>query len=86
MPNAAFEHKEWLSLIDVSGPFLTMPVLNEYLPDGLDALDKDVVASLRLAYAEKNGSAAVEDVRSFMLFVLASVLGYDDEVLRPGAA
>lgn len=84
MPNVA-EHKEWLSLIDVSGPFLTLPVLNEMLPDGLDALQDGLAARLRLALEEKTqaGTEAAASL-AFMDFVLAEVLGYDEEVLRPG--
>ena len=30
-------HAEWLSLVETSGPFLTIPTLKRTLPDGLDA-------------------------------------------------
>ena len=30
-------HAEWLSLVETSGPFLTVPVLKRVLPDGLEA-------------------------------------------------
>jgi len=39
----ARHHAEWLSLLEISGPFLSMPVLLRAFPQGLDALD----ASLR---------------------------------------
>ena len=29
-------HNEWLSLIEVSGPFLSVPVLDRVLPQGLE--------------------------------------------------
>ncbi len=38
--NVPRHHAEWLSLIEVSGPFLIMPVLLEVFPQGLDADDK----------------------------------------------
>ncbi len=84
MPNVA-EHKEWLSLIDVSGPFLTLPVLNEKLPHGLDALEDGLATRLRLAWEEKAQAGTEAAARAFMHFVLAEVLGYDEEVLRPAS-
>jgi hypothetical protein len=33
----ARHHAEWLSLVEVSGPFLSMPVLLRVFPQGLDA-------------------------------------------------
>ena len=32
-------HDDWLSLIEISGPFLAVPVLNERFPLGLEELD-----------------------------------------------
>ena len=51
MPSSR-HHTEWLSLIEVSGPFLSVPVLLRVLPQGLDAHDPDHVRVLRLAYEE----------------------------------
>jgi len=45
-------HAEWLSLLDISGPFLSMPVLERVWPQGLDAHDPDLAAQLRLRYDE----------------------------------
>ena len=45
-------HAEWLSLIEVSGPFLSVPVLERVFPQGLDAHDPDHVRVLRLAFDE----------------------------------
>lgn len=45
-------HAEWLSLVEVSGPFLTMPVLEKVFPQGLDAHDADAYRNLRLAFEE----------------------------------
>ena len=44
-------HAEWLSLVETSGPFLTIPTLKRTLPDGLDAAPA-ALADLRIAYAE----------------------------------
>jgi len=50
----ARQHADWLSLIEVSGPFLSMPVLLETFPHGLDKKENDaeVRRRLRLAYDE----------------------------------
>jgi hypothetical protein len=32
-------HAEWLALVPVSGPFLSLPVLMDAFPQGLDAHD-----------------------------------------------
>ena len=47
----AAHHAEWLSLMDVSGPFLSVSVLVEALPNGLDTHDPSVAAELRAAGA-----------------------------------
>jgi hypothetical protein len=48
------QHAEWLSLIDISGPFLSMPVLLESFPQGLDLTDDEgkIRRRVRLAYDE----------------------------------
>ncbi|HMQ33885.1 MAG TPA: hypothetical protein PKD53_24350, partial [Chloroflexaceae bacterium] len=48
----ARHHAEWLALLDISGPFLALPVLARVFPQGLDAPDADVTRELRLAYDE----------------------------------
>src|SRR3954447_22816301 len=44
-------HAEWLSLVETSGPFLTVPTLKRTLPDGLD-VTPPAFADLRVAHAE----------------------------------
>jgi hypothetical protein len=48
----ARHHAEWLSLLDISDPFLSLKVLTGTLAQGLDAPDADVARELRLAYEE----------------------------------
>lgn len=48
----ARHHGEWLSLVEVSGPFLSMPVLLRVFPQGLDAHDPEHLRALRLAHEE----------------------------------
>jgi hypothetical protein len=82
-------HAEWLSLVEVSGPFLTMPVLEKVFPQGLDAHDPDQFAMLRAAYEEwdenqtgHRPSAAIH--AAWIKFVLQQTLGLPDEVLAEG--
>ncbi len=44
-------HAEWLSLVETSGPFLTVPVLKRALPNGLEATPP-TAGALRIAYDE----------------------------------
>ena len=43
---------EWLNLLEVSGPFLAVPVLREVFPQGLEELDSSRAKRLRSAYEE----------------------------------
>ena len=43
----ARHHAAWLSLMEVSGPFLSLPVLMRAFPQGLDAHDPERLATLR---------------------------------------
>ncbi|HZC05676.1 MAG TPA: type IIL restriction-modification enzyme MmeI [Ktedonobacterales bacterium] len=52
MPSIARHHAEWLSLVEVSGPFLSMPVLMRVFPQGLDPHDPERTRLLRQAYEE----------------------------------
>lgn len=84
---AATEHNEWLSLLDVSGPFLTLPVLLQYLPDGLDKLDRDALPLLRAALAARDAARNPEEAcRECVLAVLKDILGYDASVLAKAAS
>ena len=58
----AKHHAEWLSLIEVSGPFLSLPVLVQRFPQGMDAHDPEHAKALRQVYEEwdqdQNGDRA----------------------------
>ena len=43
----ASHHAEWLSLVETSGPFLSMPVLLRAFPNGLEKYERDQIARLR---------------------------------------
>ena len=42
-------HHDWLALIEISGPFLAVPVLTEVFPQGLEELDGSKRKRLRQA-------------------------------------
>ena len=48
----ARHHAEWLSLVESSGPFLSMPVLLRAFPQGLDLRDATRPAALRENYED----------------------------------
>jgi hypothetical protein len=79
------QHQDWLDLTEVSGPFLTMPVLLQAWPQ-LDALDKDQRARLRARHADwQSDAAAGRD--EWIAYVLRSLLEWGDALtLRQGEA
>src|SRR4051812_47289869 len=54
----ARHHAEWLKLTEVSGPFLSLPVLMRAFPQGLDTHDADVARDLRLTFDEWEDAAS----------------------------
>ncbi|CAK0768760.1 hypothetical protein CCP4SC76_500006 [Gammaproteobacteria bacterium] len=85
----ARHHAEWLSLVPVSGPFLSLPVLMGAFPQGLDAHDPEQTRLLRQAYAtwqdalEKRQADAMSH-RAWIRFVLTQTLDLDERVLAEG--
>ncbi|MFD8588021.1 Eco57I restriction-modification methylase domain-containing protein [Streptomyces sp. NPDC059637] len=83
------QHQEWLDLVEVSGPFLTMPVLRRAWPQ-LDALDKEQRTRLRARHADwqADPAAARDDWAAYVLRdllewrdALALRRGEDDDLL-----
>ncbi len=54
-------HHDWLSLIEISGPFLAVPVLEEAFPQGLEELDATKRKRLRQAYEEWREALELEE-------------------------
>ncbi|MGC8733060.1 MAG: hypothetical protein ACP5RC_12520, partial [Halothiobacillaceae bacterium] len=54
-------HHDWLSLIEISGPFLAVPVLKEAFPQGLEELDGAKRKRLRQAYDEWQEALETDD-------------------------
>jgi len=89
----ARQHAEWMSLIEVSGPFLSMPVLLNVFPQGLekDEQEAELRRTLRMAYNEwADNQAGVRPEpaihREWLRFVLANVLEMSREMLPEGQA
>ncbi len=81
---------EWLELVEVSGPFLALPVLREAFPQGLEELDALRAKRLRSAYEEWRDAVDSEDSdlgrlhEAWVEEVLRTALEADDELLRRG--
>jgi hypothetical protein len=71
-------HIEWLKLIDVSGPFLSVPVLTAEWPD-LEPLDGAERDRLRRAHGDWQASG---DRLAWIAFVLEELLGWQGLVRR----
>lgn len=54
-------HTEWLSLIDISGPFLAEPVLKDAFPQGLEGLDPAKKTTVSQAYDEWREALDLDD-------------------------
>jgi len=72
-------HHEWLSLIEISGPFLAVPVLKEVFPQGLEELNAAKRKRLRQAYDEWHEAQEADDPRFADLHT-----AWIDEVLSRG--
>jgi hypothetical protein len=85
----AAHHAEWLSLVDVSGPFLSVPVLVDALPNGLDAHDPVLAAQVREAmdvWADPTSAGlgsfdSGEVLHAWVRFVIERILGLGDDVV-----
>ena len=76
-------HAEWLNLLEINGPFLTLPVLTERLRSGLEPTDASLVAELRTARTEVEDDPTLHPL--WTRWVITQLLGFPAEVLREGA-
>ena len=78
----AAHHAEWLGLIETSGPFLSLPVLVDVFPNGLDAPDADKMREFRAAYeAWQNGNGDADLHRAWIDVILTRLLDHDENFL-----
>ncbi len=82
-PRIEDHHAEWLSLVQTSGPFLTVPALKRALPDGLEATPS-AIADLRVAYAEWRADPGLQ--QRWVRWVLDELLGLCDATAEASEA
>ncbi|HYU16019.1 MAG TPA: hypothetical protein VEL05_08115, partial [Candidatus Acidoferrum sp.] len=88
-PSPARHHADWLRLVELSGPFLSLPALTRVFPQGLPR--DEAVSDLRRGFRVELGGW--EDGRrdpgvhqAFVRFVMREVLGWPAEQLKEGQA
>lgn len=76
-----YDHNRWLGLVEVTGPFLSVPVLRRAWPAGLDPLDPAERARLRARHADYfDAPAAERDTGEWIHYVLTGLLGWEDRL------
>jgi hypothetical protein len=85
----ARHHAEWLSLVDASGPFLSMSVLVRIFPQGLDDVPSELRERLRIAHEEwrDNVEGNRPDVafhHAWIRYLFREGLGYDERDVVQG--
>ena len=90
MSGMARHHAEWLSMIEVSGPFLTLPVLVRAFPQGLPKVDGKSSAASELPTRSgptrrtlKASDASVVHA-TWVQLVLGELLEFDERTVRSG--
>lgn len=82
------QHTEWLSMIEISGPFLAVSVLEKVFPQGLESLETYRKNRIRSAYEEWRDAVEEDDPqlpelhRAWIGLVLDELLEYEDSVLE----
>lgn len=82
----ARHHAEWLSLVESSGPFLSMPVLLRVFPQGLDLRDATRAAALRENYEDwlERGRPLLHVHTAWVRHVLENLLEWPGEFIAEG--
>jgi hypothetical protein len=82
----AREHADWLSLLDVSGPFLSLPVLLRAFPQGIEPTSSELRSNLRQAYLhwqdERDSDPTIH--YRWIRWLLTGALEFDEEFLADG--
>lgn len=77
-PEGAQQHRDWLSLVEVEGPFLSLPVLRDAWPT-LDSLDKPTREQLRLEHAAWQADP-IAGQRIWIEYVLRDLLDWGSDL------
>lgn len=72
-------HKDWLALVEVTGPFLSLPVLREHWPT-LDSLAGDEREQLRRAHARWQAESGRDE---WIEYLLRDLLEWDSALYFP---
>jgi hypothetical protein len=82
----ARHHADWLSLIEVSGPFVSLPVMQRAFPHGLPDLEPGLISEVRAAYADwqENGSTTAATHAAWVQYVLQRILGFAPDLITSG--
>jgi hypothetical protein len=81
------QHTEWLSLVESSGPFLAVSVLEDVFPQGMAAIETPARRHVRSAYEEWRDAVDEDDPllgqlhQEWARLVLADLLEFEDSVL-----
>ena len=88
---SAAQHIEWLNLVEKTGPFLAVGVLDEAFPQGLEKIETRRRQRVRSAYDEwrdavDDGDPQLDKLnREWVRLVLEELLEYEPSVLKPTA-
>ena len=88
---SAAQHIEWLNLVEKTGPFLAVGVLDEAFPQGLEKVETRRRQRVRSAYDEwrdavDDGDPQLDGLhREWVRLVLEELLEYEPTVLKPTA-
>lgn len=86
-PTVSRHHADWLSLVEISGPFVSLPVLLRVFSQGLEPRDPTQAKALRAAYEEWQDNPSVSGKqRAWVLHVLTTVLSYPPNQIVEGQA
>jgi len=82
----ARHHAEWLSLVESSGPFLSMPVLLRVFPQGFDLRDPARAAALRENYEDwlERGRPLLHVHTAWVRHVLENILEWPADYIAEG--
>jgi len=85
---SAAQHIEWLNLVEKTGPFLAVGVLEEAFPQGLEKVETRKRQRVRSAYDEWRDAVDAEDTqldalhREWVRLVLEELLEFEASVLK----
>lgn len=82
--NIARYHADWLNLVENTGPFLSLPVLKDAFPQGLDEFSTPERRAFREqyeVYCEHRQKKGVSHHQAWIRYVLTTLLEYPEKLL-----